>query len=184
MHRISAGLATCLVAAVAVGCGTAQAGQPGSPGHTNAPATTASPGQPGHPVASGCQGAAPAGSAARTLVITLAGNGKTYCVRVGDKLSVDLRSTDNNSWLPPLVSSRALVPIPDGANSLVKGLTAGLFAAIGPGQALVTSVRPPCQVTVSAGKGDLQPADQVPAAYPLRFCPPGHRFSASVIVVR
>jgi hypothetical protein len=86
--------------------------------------------------------------------------------------------------LPPLVSSSALVPIPDGANSLVKGLTAGLFAAVRPGQALVTSVRPPCQVTVSAGKGDLQPADPVPAAYPLRFCPPGHRFSASIIVVR
>ena len=80
MHRISAGLATCLVAAVTVGCGTAQAGQPGSQGHTNAPATAGSPGQqPGSRLASGCQGAGPDGSAAQTLVITLAGNGKTYC---------------------------------------------------------------------------------------------------------
>src|SRR5487761_1148076 len=146
MHRISAGLATCLIAAATVGCGTAHAGQPGSPGHTGAPATAGNPGQqPGVRSASGCQGAALAGSAAQTLVITLAGNGKTYCVRGGGKLSVDLRSTDNHSWLPPLVSSGALVPIPDGANSLVKGLTAGLFAAVRPGQALVTSVRPPCQ---------------------------------------
>jgi hypothetical protein len=185
MHRISAGLATCLVAAVTVGCGTVQAGQSGSPGHTNAPATAGSPGQqPGVRAASGCQGAAPAGSAAQTLVITLAGNGKTYCVRVGDKVRVDLRSTDNNSWLPPLVSSGALVPIPDGANSLIEGLTAGSFAAVRPGQALVTSVRPPCQVAISASKGDLQPADSVPKAYPLRFCAPGHRFSASIIVAR
>ena len=62
MHRISAGLATCLVAAVTVGCGTAQAGQPGSQGHTNAPATAGSPGQqPGSRLASGCQGGVPAG---------------------------------------------------------------------------------------------------------------------------
>jgi hypothetical protein len=185
MHRISAGLATCLVAAVTVGCGTAQAGQPRSPGHANTPATPGNPGQqPGARAASSCQGAGPAGSAAQTLVITLADNGKIYCVRVGDKLSVDLRSTDTSSWLQPLASSGALVPIPDGANSLVKGLTAGSFAAVRPGQALVTSVRPPCQVTISAGKGDLQPADSIPRAYPLRFCAPGHRFSASVIVVR
>ena len=185
MHRISAGLATCLVAAVTVGCGTAQAGQPGSQGHTNAPATAGSPGQqPGSRLASGCQGGVPAGPAVQTLVITLAANGKTYCVRVGGKLRVDLRSTDTSSWLQPLASSSALVPIPDVANSLVKGLTAGLFAAVRPGQAFVTSVRPPCHVTISAGKGDLQPADPVPAAYPLRFCAPGHRFGASIIVVR
>ena len=139
---------------------------------------------PASGLASGCQGAVPAGPAVQTLVITLAGDGKTYCVRVGDKVRVDLRSTDNNSWLQPLVSSSALIPIPDGANSLIEGLTAGSFAAVRPGQALVTSVRPPCQVTISASKGDLQPADPVPEAYPLRFCAPGHRFSASIIVAR
>jgi hypothetical protein len=181
MHRISGGLAACLVAAVTVGCGTAQAGQPGSPGHKTAPATAGNPSQqPSARAASGCS----AGSAAQTLAITLAGNGKTYCVRVGGKLRVELRSTDNHSWLPPLASSGALVPIPDGANSLVKGLTAGSFAAVRPGQALVTSVRPPCQVTVQAGKGDLQPADPVPRTYPLRFCAPGHRFSASIVIMR
>jgi hypothetical protein len=131
---------------------------------------------------SGCQGPAPA--AAATLVITLAGNGKTYCVRVGGRLSVELRSADASSWLPPLASSGALVPVPDGTNSLVKGLTAGSFSAVRPDQALVTSVRPPCEVKFPAGEGDLEPADPVPQSYPLRLCGPGHRFSASVIVVR
>ncbi len=191
MHRLVASLAICLVAAVTVGCGTVTASQPGAaaqstPGptaHSTAPASPASPASPaGAPVPSRCQGSAPA--AATTLVITLAGNGKTYCVRVGGKLRVGLRSADANSWLPPLASSGALVPVPDGANTLVRGLTAGSFAAVRPGQALVTSVRPPCEVKIPVGKGELQPADSVPQAYPLRLCGPGHRFSASVIVVR
>lgn len=189
MHRLVASLATCLVAGLTAGCGTATASNPGPAPHSTAsaaPATsTASAAPAGARTASGCRGSAP--SSAITLVITLAGNGKTYCVRVGGKLSVNLRSADASSWLPPLVSSGALVPVPGGANSLVKGLTAGSFAAVRPGQALVTSVRPPCEVKIPAmpaGKGDLEPADPVPQSYPLRLCALGHRFSASVIVVR
>jgi hypothetical protein len=195
MHRLVASLATCLVAGLTAGCGTATASNPGPAPHSTAsaapatstvPATSTAPAAPaGARTASGCRGSAPA--PAITLVITLAGNGKTYCVRVGGKLSVNLRSADASSWLPPLVSSGALVSVPGGANSLVKGLTAGSFAAVRPGQALVTSVRPPCEVKIPAmpaGKGDLEPADPVPQSYPLRLCAPGHRFSASVIVVR
>jgi hypothetical protein len=196
MHRLIASLAICLAAVVIVGCGTVTASHPGpaahsTPGlaaHSTAPAAPASttPGTPASPagarVPPGCQGTAPA--AATTLVITLAGNGKTYCVRVGGKLRVDLRSPDASSWLPPLTSSGALVPVPDGTNSLVRGLTAGSFAAARPGQALLTSVRPPCEVKIPVGKGDLEPADPLPPSYPLRLCGPGHRFSASVIVVR
>jgi hypothetical protein len=191
MHRLVASLAICLATTVIVGCGTVTASGPGPTAHSTpgstarstAPAAPAAPASPaGAQVPSGCQGPAPA--AAATLVITLAGNGKTYCVRVGGKLRVDLRSTDASSWLPPLTSSGVLVPVPDGANSLVKGLTAGSFAAVRPGRALLTSVRPPCEVKIPVGKGDLQPADPVPQAYPLRLCGPGHRFSASVVVVR
>jgi hypothetical protein len=117
-------------------------------------------------------------------VITLAGNGKTYCVRVGSKLHVYLRSTDSHLWLRPLASSSStLVPIVDPAGTLVRGVTGASFAAARPGQALVTSVRPPCQVTLPA-KGELEPAFPLPGTYPLRFCPPGNRFSASIIVVR
>ena len=86
-----------------------------------------------------------------------------------------------------LASTGALVPVPGSANSPASGLTVGSFAAARPGQALVMSVRPPCEVKIPAlpaGKGDLQPADPVPQSYPLQLCGPGHRFSASVIVVR
>jgi hypothetical protein len=53
-----------------------------------------------------------------------------------------------------------------------------------PGQVIVTSVRPPCQVTIPPAKGDLEPGVAVPKAYPLRFCAPAHRFSVSIIVLR
>lgn len=171
MHRISAGLAACLVAAVTVGCGTVQATPAGHPGQrSGAPAVTPA----GARAPSGCQGKAPS--------ITQADNGKTYCVRVGGTVAVLLGSTDSSLWLQPLASGSALKPAPNGAASLVKGVTGAWFAAVRPGRVLVTSVRPPCQVPVSAGKGGLQPADPVPKSYPLRFCPPGHRFSVSINV--
>jgi hypothetical protein len=125
---------------------------------------------------SGCQSAA--------SLITQADNGKTYCVRVGDTVAVFLQSNEASLWLQPLASGSVLKPVPNGAASLVKGATEGSFTAVRTGQVLVTSVRPPCQVALSAGKGDLQPADPVPRSYPLRFCPPGQRFSVSIIVRR
>ena len=198
MRAFSVGLATCLVAAVAVGCGTVPASHSGSAAHTAAAARAENPGKtPGVPTAeptstgparaevpSGCQSPAPAGPTVKTIVITLAGNEKTYCVRVGDKLSVYLRGTDTNPWLRPLVSSNELVPIPNPAGTLARGVTGASFAAVRPGRVLITSVRPPCQVAIPLGKGDLEPAFAVPRAYPLRFCAPGHRFSASIIVLR
>jgi hypothetical protein len=96
---------------------------------------------------------------------------------------VYLRGTSASPWLHPLVSSDALVPIPNPALTLVRGVTGASFAAVRPGQVLVTSVRLPCRVTIPLGKGDLEPAFPVPAAYPLQFCAPGHRFSASIIVL-
>src|SRR5260370_1453221 len=101
---MSAGLVTCLVTAVTVGCGTVHAGQPGSPGHATAAARVA-------------------------------------------------------------------------------GATQGSFAAVRPGQAFVTSVRPPCQTTISGGKNELEPNDQIPRSYPLRLCPPANRFSVTIVVV-
>jgi hypothetical protein len=175
MHRISAGLATCLVAAVTVGCGTVTASVSGHPGQrSGAPAAT--PATPARArVPSGCQAKAPR--------ITQADNAKTFCVRVGATVTVLLRSSDFSIWLQPLASSGALRPVPGGEASLVKGVTAAWFAAVRPGQVLVTSVRPPCQVAISGAKGGLEPAEPVPTSYPLRFCPPGQRFSVAITVV-
>jgi hypothetical protein len=157
VHRFSAGLAACLVAAVTVGCGSVQA------------APSAHPGQ-----RPGCQGQPPA--------ITQADNEKTFCARVGDTVAVLLHSDQSSRWLSPLASGSALQAAPNGAASLTVGETGGWFTAVRPGRVLVTSVRPPCQVAISGGKGGLEPADPVPKSYPLRFCPPGQRFTVSIIV--
>jgi hypothetical protein len=194
MPRISAGLAICLAAAVTVGCGTVPAPRSGSGTHTAVPAATANHGtRPGASTtgpasagsATGCQSPTPAGTgepAAKTLVLTLAGNAKTYCVRVGDRLRVDLRGTGSGAWLRPLASGDALVPIPGAVTA--GAVTSASFAAVQPGRVTVTSVRSPCQVAVPFGKNELEPADPLPSVYPLTSCPPGTRFSALVIVQR
>jgi len=115
-------------------------------------------------------------------VITLAGNGKTYCARVGDTLRVDLRGTGSSPWLRPLVSGDAVVPAPGAVTG--GGSTGASFAAVRAGRVIVTSVRPPCRVAVSSAKNELEPAFPLPKVYPLRFCAPGNRFSALVIVRR
>jgi hypothetical protein len=191
MLRISAGLAICLAAAVTAGCGTDPAPHSGSGTHTAVPAKAANHGvQPAVSTSgpasagssSGCQSPAPAGPRATTLVITLADNAKTYCVLVGDKLRVDLRGTDSDPWLRPLVSGNALVPMPGAVTA--DGATGASFVAVQPGRVTITSVRPPCQVAVRRIKNEFEPAFPVPMVYPLRSCPPGHRFSALVIVRR
>jgi len=186
VHRISAGLATCLVAAVTVGCGTVHTGQPGSPGHATAAGT---PATAGHATAAGAPTTASASPRvasacqAKNSLITQADSGKTYCFRVGDTVDVFLQSTQADLWLQPLTSSSVLKPVPNGAAALVAGATEGSFAAARNGQAFVTSVRPPCQVAISGGKNALEPNDQIPRSYPLRLCPPANRFSVTIIVV-
>src|SRR5579862_1241404 len=68
VNRMTMGFAACLAAVVTAGCGTVTASQ--------------APGSARHGPAAGCPGGVPA----QALTITLAGNGKTYCVRVGEKL--------------------------------------------------------------------------------------------------
>src|SRR5450755_997253 len=110
MHGISAGVAACMVVAVTVGCGSARASHPGSAADAAAPAKMANPGKTGVATAgrvgagarSGCRGAAAAGPVGKTFVVTLAGNQKTYCVRVGDTLRVYLRGAGPGRWLRPL----------------------------------------------------------------------------------
>src|SRR5205809_456993 len=76
----------------------------------------------------------------------------------------------------------ALAAIPGAV--MAKEVNRASFAAVRPGRVMVTSVRPPCQVAVPTAKSELEPGFQLPKVYPLRSCPPGHRFSALVIVRR
>jgi hypothetical protein len=117
------------------------------------------------------------------LLVTMAGNGKTYCARVGEQVVVQLRGTLSSQWLVPLASSTVLRAVPNSGLSLIAGLTEEWFAAARPGQVLITSVRPPCQVSIPQWKPGLEPAFPVPKVYPLRLCAPQHRFSVSIVVV-
>jgi len=192
MRGSSAGVAAFAVAAFAVGCGTAPAASPPRTAPATTPARTAKPAQSdvaadgprGVRGRRGCQGAATAGPDDRTIVITLAGNGKRYCVRVGATLRVFLRTGGTSQWLQPLVSGGGAVVTAPGAASAAAGGTLGSFDAVRPGRAVVTSVLPPCQYMVPVRKNLFEPADPLPTAYVRRACPPDHRFGALIIVLR
>jgi hypothetical protein len=188
LHRLSAGLMTCLVAAAAVGCGEVSASHPASAPHTGAAASATPSKQPGTASASpgtgapsACPGGALAAPAGDTLTITLAGNKKTYCVRVGEQVRLQLTGTDSDPWLQPTVSGNALAAMPGAGSASAKKITGASYAAVRPGRVTVTAVRPPCGVAVPYGKGN-QP--RLPETSPGRFCPSGHMFSASIIVLR
>ena len=197
MNRSSIGLATCFVAAVTAGCGTVTASQPVAGGHTTGPGTTGrvsqTPGTASHGSASGrpaSTGPASGGSlagcsggvSAQGLRITLASNGKTYCVRAGAELDVYLRGTVSSAWLEPLASSNVLKPIPNGALSLPAGLTGASFTAARSGRVFITSLRPPCTGALTQ-KNEVEPAFPLPKTYPLHACAPQRRFSVTVIVL-
>lgn len=176
MNVRSAGLGACLLAVVAAGCGTVTASAPGAGGppatHSPAPSTSAA----GTGAPSSCQ--RPAGD-----TVTLAGNGKSYCVRIGERLDVYLQGSLSRPWLVPLASSDALVPVPNGGMSLPVGLTGESFAAARPGRVLITSIRRPCTAAMM-GKNQAEASVSLPRVYPLGFCPPPGRFSVSVTVLR
>jgi hypothetical protein len=203
MNIRSSGVATCLLVAVTAGCGTVTASSPGggasptasavrptasavrptaSAVHVTASATAATPSRaPGTPsagtgVSSSCQQLAGG-------VLTLASNGKTYCIRVGEKFDVYLPGTVSSRWMPPLASSDVVKPVPNGAGTLIAGLTLESFVAVRPGQALITSIRPPCSAGVTV-RNEAEPKYPLPRVYPLRSCPPTGRFSVSITVVR
>jgi hypothetical protein len=125
---------------------------------------------------SGCQ------HLADDSTLTLASNDRTYCIGVGEHFNVYLRGTQASRWLVPVASSNAIVGAPNGAMSLIAGLTGASFAGARPGQVLITSVRPPCAGSIP-GKNEFEPADPLPTTYPLHVCAPQRRFSVTVIVL-
>lgn len=148
MHRISAALA-CLAVVVTAGCGTAQATASGHP-------------TPLHPTPH-CQRV--------TSILSNADSGKTFCVRVGDRVGVILHSTQKDLWLVPLASNSVLKAVPSGMLSLVVGATGVFYMAARPGRAVVTSVRPPCRAA----------ANPAGTSYPVGSCTPKDRFTVTII---
>ena len=188
------GLAACLLAAVTAGCGTVTASSSGGGAHPTVTAGQATA-SAAHAIASATKqsqapGAVHASSGARSgcqhlandSTLTLASNGRTYCIGVGEHFNVYLRGTQASRWLVPVASSNAIVGAPNGALSLIAGLTGASFAGARPGQVLITSVRPPCAGSI-AGKNEFEPADPLPKTYPLHECAPQRRFSVTVIVL-
>lgn len=196
MNFRSSGVAACLLAAVTAGCGTVTASSSGGGAHPttsavratasalHATASAVSTRQSQAPSALNASTAAPSGCQRPAGdVLTLASNGKTYCVRVGEKFDVYLPGTVSSRWMPPLASSDVVKPVPNGAGSLIAGLTLESFVAVRPGQVLITSIRPPCSAGVTV-RNEAEPKYPLPRVYPLRSCPPTGRFSVSITVVR
>jgi hypothetical protein len=182
-------MAAGLLAVVVTGCATVTASSSGAGAHptttvVHATGSAAATKQSQAPSAvnastgarSGCQHPA-------NDTLTLASNGKTYCIKVGQKFDVYLRGTVASRWLVPLASSNAIKPVPNGALSLIAGLTGASFAGARPGQVFITSLRPPC-AGVIAQKNKVEPAFPLPKTYPLHVCTPQRRFSVTVIVTR
>ena len=189
MNFRSSAVAACLLATVTAGCGTVAASSSGdgatsttSAVQATASAATTRQSQPPSTVnastsaRSGCQ------SLANGTALTLASNGRTYCIRLGEHFSVFLRGTLASRWLEPLASSNVIVGAPNGAMSLVASLTGASFAGARLGRALITSVRPPCSGPIMQ-KNELEPNRPVPRTYRLLACAPQRRFSVSIIVL-
>jgi len=191
------GLAACLLAAVTAGCGTVTVSSSGGGAHptaTAAPATASAAHATAPAAATTKQSQAPSAvnasagarsgcqSLANDTTLTLAGNGGTYCIRVGEHFNVYLRGTLASRWLVPLASSNVIVGVPNGARDLIAGLTGASFAGARPGQVFITSIQPPC-ANVIISKNELEPSGPLPKTYPLRSCAPQRRFSVTVIVL-
>ena len=142
-RRISAVLAG-LAVVVTAGCGSARAA---ATGHPTPP----------------CLGAG--------NVITQADSGKTYCVRVGDQVTVILHSSQKDRWRAPLASGHVLKGVPNGAGALVVGATGAWYKATRPGRSVLTSVRPPCRAA----------ANSAGTAYPVGSCAVKDRFTVTIV---
>jgi hypothetical protein len=83
-------------------------------------------------------------------------SGGTFCVHVGKRvsvfLSVPIEQADSGRWTAITASNgTVLQAVPNGALTLVRGVTAGIFAAGRVGTTRLSSTRPPCTAAVAAG---------------------------------
>jgi hypothetical protein len=71
-------------------------------------------------------------------------NLQSFCVRGGTTVLVHLKGTLTHKWAPIHVSSSVLKPSATPHLQLAPGVTGASFAAVHPGTAIITSVRPVC----------------------------------------
>jgi hypothetical protein len=129
-------------AAVITGCGQ----HPGS--GAAAPAPSSSPSSSPSAVSVACRGAAPATRASK-LSITVADNGRSFCVSRGTDVTVILTDSLGRKWSPVAVSSAALRPRGDARVTVPVGVTVAAYVAVRPGTAIIMSGRPACGPTAS-----------------------------------
>ncbi len=123
-------------AAVITGCGQ----HPGS--GAAAPAPSSSPSSSPSAVSVACRGTAPAMRASK-LSITVADNGRSFCVSRGSDVTVILTDSLGRKWSAVQVSSAALRPRGD-ATMVPVGVTVAAYVAVRPGTAIIMSGRPAC----------------------------------------
>ena len=164
--RAIAGVATALIAAAVVGCGTVattphkRVGDGDNdplPRILNWPAHCAqlrsTPGQ-------------------RTVSLTDADNHKTFCVRRGAGIFVFLHSPTMRLWSPIQSNSSALSRRPSGVMSLMRGETGAYYVAAGLGHATLTSGLSRCPNGPHGGR----------VAHTEARCPPPLEFSVTIYV--
>jgi hypothetical protein len=187
----SCGLAVagCAQAASAPAAGTASSTS--TPVTSTTPVTPPTPATPVTPVtpatgtAATPSATAPSGAtmscpaaqrATRTLSLTKADSGRTFCVTPGTVLVVLLQGTVSGKWQPLRSSSGVLAPAPDPRLVLKVGETGAAFRAIRPGTATITSARYLC--------GSPAPSSSAAAATtsPAMHCDSLVAFRVSVVV--
>jgi hypothetical protein len=100
-----------------------------------------------------------------------ADSGGSYCIHVGLRvsvfLSVPVAQADSGRWTAITPSDgTALQAVPNGALTLVRGVTAGVFATTRVGSSRLSSTRPPCTASLPSG------------------CPPGQGWQVTIVVER
>jgi hypothetical protein len=96
------------------------------------------------PSAGTCGTAAKAAPPGSVLTLGNRDNGDTFCVRVGQHVTIFLDGSPSRLWSVIRSDSSVLVPSPDGRLMLRLGVTGASFLAARPGVAHLTSARTLC----------------------------------------
>jgi hypothetical protein len=83
-------------------------------------------------------------------------SGGSFCLHVGERvsvfLSVPVAEADSGKWAAITPSDgTVLQAVPSGVLTLVRGVTAGIFAATRVGSSRLSSTRPPCTAAEPSG---------------------------------